>query len=206
MVIALTEQDSREINFNYPILNCSKKRGVIWGTLELSCWYDSERNELIYSELGPNHIKDSYEVRIEFNEKDSFGFPQVYEDSEIIKNFALSEGITLEDFHINKDDADSCCLGIFPEYRWSSASAFIHDKVIPFFYWQSYRRIYGKEPWKGYSHGPSGLLEAMCLPPNESPKGYNRNKPCPCGSGQKYKKCCLMRDAALRSKLAKNEN
>ena len=26
-----------------------------------------------------------------------------------------------------------------------------------------------------------------------------RNDPCPCGSGQKYKKCCLAKDEAARS-------
>lgn len=26
-----------------------------------------------------------------------------------------------------------------------------------------------------------------------------RNEPCPCGSGQKYKKCCLAKDAAAEA-------
>ena len=115
----------------------------------------------------------------------------MYEDSEIIKNFALSEGIALEDFHINKGDADSCCLGIFPEYQWQGSLAYIRDKIVPFFYWQSYRRVYGKEPWKAYKHGAEGIIMAMIMPPEEVSKGHSRNKPCPCKSGRKYKKCCI---------------
>ena len=26
-----------------------------------------------------------------------------------------------------------------------------------------------------------------------------RNEPCPCGSGKKYKKCCLAKDEAIRA-------
>ena len=30
-----------------------------------------------------------------------------------------------------------------------------------------------------------------------------RNDPCPCGSGSKYKKCCLEKDEAARAQAAK---
>ncbi|MEF3168618.1 MAG: SEC-C domain-containing protein [Deltaproteobacteria bacterium] len=31
-----------------------------------------------------------------------------------------------------------------------------------------------------------------------------RNDPCPCGSGKKYKKCCLARDEAEESERRRN--
>ena len=36
----------------------------------------------------------------------------------------------------------------------------------------------------------------VALPPQQ-----DRNEPCPCGSGSKYKRCCLERDEALRRQL-----
>lgn len=201
----LTEQDRNEISKNYPALNCSLQRRMIWGTLSFSCSYDSRTSEIIYDDSLDNYISDNYEIRIDFDQHDTFGFPKVFEDSGIIEEFAISNNIKLEDLHINKDNKNSCCLGIFPEYRWSGAVAFIKDKVIPFFYWQSYMRIYDKEPWKAYSHFNKGIVEAMCFPPKEVSKGYNRNKKCPCGSGLKYKKCCMGRDVILKAKLSAGE-
>jgi uncharacterized protein YecA (UPF0149 family) len=40
-------------------------------------------------------------------------------------------------------------------------------------------------------HGdPEGLLRPVSLPRNRGPK-VGRNDLCPCGSGRKYKRCCL---------------
>ena len=32
--------------------------------------------------------------------------------------------------------------------------------------------------------------------------GVERNAPCPCGSGKKYKKCCMTKDGPLSSRAA----
>ncbi len=201
MVIALTEHDQQALNESYPTLNCSLKRGVVWGSLSFACSLDQDTQELVYDDSSTAFINDSYEIRIDFNHADTFGFPKVYEESGFIKKFANDCGISLEDLHINKDDDDSCCLGIFPEYQWHGVSAFLRDKVIPFFFWQSYRRINGQEPWKAYSHGNAGIQEAMTLTSSQNSKGCSRNQKCPCGSGKKYKKCCMGRDAILKSKI-----
>ena len=201
MVIALTEQDQQILNKSYPSLNCSLKRSVVWGSLFFACSFDHVKQELVYDDSATDYIRDSYEIQIDFNQFDTFGFPKVYEESGTIKKFAQDNGIKLEDLHINKDDDNSCCLGIFPEYQWYGVSDYIRDKVIPFFYWQSYRRINSKEPWKGASHGNAGIREAMVLTPEQSSKGASRNIKCPCGSGRKYKKCCMSRDSILKSKL-----
>lgn len=34
--------------------------------------------------------------------------------------------------------------------------------------------------------------------------GPGRNDPCPCGSGQKYKKCCFAKDEAAKATAASN--
>jgi hypothetical protein len=121
MAIVLTKSDCLELNKKLPNLNCELSNGVIWGTLDFKCCYDFDRCELVYVETGENYIQDAYEIRIDFNESDTFGFPKIYEPSGIIKEFAEASNLKLEDLHINKDNYDSCCLGIFPEYLWTSA-------------------------------------------------------------------------------------
>lgn len=199
MVIELTEQDQRDLALNYPKLNCSLPRLIIFGTLDIDCCYESKMHEIVYDNSSGPHISDSYEIRIDFNQTDTFGFPLVFEESEFIITFAKEHNIKLEDLHINKNG--NCGLGIFPEYQWQGSLRYIQDKIIPYFYWQSYRRIYGEEPWKGYAHGKQGIKEAMTLSPREVSKGRSRNIDCPCGSGRKYKYCCMKRDVILKKEL-----
>ncbi len=56
-----------------------------------------------------------------------------------------------------------------------------------------------------YPYGASPLFEINNPPPSSSPekkKGkVGRNAPCPCGSGKKYKKCCLEKDEAANQDL-----
>ena len=37
------------------------------------------------------------------------------------------------------------------------------------------------------------------------PTKTSRNAPCPCGSGKKYKKCCLAKDEAAEASVAVSE-
>ena len=201
MAIVLTVRDQQELDLKHPTLNCSLSRKAVWGTLSFACSYDSLSKELVHENTESNYIQDNYEIRIDFNEFDTFGFPKVYEESGKILNFADRKKVKLEDLHINTHDKNSVCLGIFPEYSWDGVSRFIRDKITPFFYWQSYRRVYGTEPWEGYAHDVDGIFQAMALQPKNISKGRYRNINCPCGSGLKYKKCCMKRDILLKDKL-----
>jgi hypothetical protein len=40
---------------------------------------------------------------------------------------------------------------------------------------------------------PPALADGEKAPPKEKPQKAGRNGPCPCGSGKKYKKCCLLK-------------
>jgi hypothetical protein len=42
-------------------------------------------------------------------------------------------------------------------------------------------------------HDGSGSTIQRPLPPRREPIKIGRNEPCPCGSGKKYKFCCLMK-------------
>jgi len=47
-----------------------------------------------------------------------------------------------------------------------------------------------------HGSGPSPAVGRVALPPR-----LGRNRPCPCGSGSKYKRCCWDRDESLRREL-----
>lgn len=187
----LDDKDIKEIAETYPDLNSSIRKHRIWGTLRFACSYSSTLNQLTYSNEFENFIVDDYEIEIDFARLDSNGVPVVIERSQIVRSFAESNNLKLPDLHIYEDD--SCCLGIFPEYHWQGAVHFIQYKVIPFFYWQSFIRTFGREPWKALAHGISGIREASLyfqLNMKNAIKGRNRNQPCFCGSGKKTKHCC----------------
>jgi hypothetical protein len=182
-------------------LKCDFVKNTIQGILGFSCFYDSDSKEIVYSTNHPDLIVDEYEVLIDFNKRDIFGLPKVYELSNKIREFAESKGINSWDIHINPDN--SFCLGIFPIYKWTSAYDFIIKNVIPFFYWQSHYRIFGVKPWGELSHGNLGLLERLTVAIDSIEDSSLRNKPCLCGSNKKYKNCCLKKDRAIREFLIK---
>ena len=200
----MTVEDLLELSTAFPKLNCSPSHGMIWGTLDIDCSYDEGSQELVFNDQFENPICDCYEIRMDFNMRDTFGFPVVFEDSGKIEAFSKEAKISMGDLHLNSENS-ACCLGIYPEYQWRGATAYIQDKVIPFLYWQSYRRTFGKPPWPGYSHGIAGIQQAMTMTPAEATKGCSRNKMCPCGSNKKYKKCCMERDAILMKKLTEKK-
>ena len=200
MVCPLMIEDREEVKKCFPTLHVSFTRKCVWGTLIFGASYDSESKRFVpESEPGQvGYIEDDYEILIKFDEADSFGFPAVYEEAGCILELAKARNENCLDWHI--DNRSKLCLGIFPEYKWHGVKAYILEKVIPFLYWISYRKKYEVAPWRAYSHGSVGLKEALRFPP-EQIGGDIRNKRCPCGSGKKYKHCCLQRDAIILNVL-----
>ena len=43
----------------------------------------------------------------------------------------------------------------------------------------------------GYIHDMTKKQQAAVVQPIRTEPKFNRNEPCPCGSGKKYKKCCI---------------
>ena len=201
MAIQLTVDDAKCVSEKFPRLSTDIDGQIVTGKLGFRCWFDEEKKELVHDPTNKNTISDTYEIKIDFKEKDTWGCPKVYETGSKIKKFAGRQKIELEDLHINF--TGDCCLGIFAKHEWNGLLEFIQHEVVSFFYWQSHVRIHGEEPWKGYSHGNLGIKEAMTLNSKESTKGRNRNIDCPCGSGKKYKNCCRSRDASLEHQLLK---
>ena len=211
-MIRLTENDCELVSRYFPELNCELKNQRIWGTLKFTCHYNPSSEQLIF-EMDKESITSTYEIEINFKEK-HLKLPKTYEHSGIITAYAKKQSIKLIDLHMFSGNA--CCLGIYPEDENSSAVDFLVKRVIPFFYWQTYFRTHGKEPWTAYPHGERGyrdkyeeLIEKIEETTGNMSNntftsiGSLRNKPCKCKSGKKYKKCCLNIDNQLRAKLNK---
>ena len=197
----LTKADKRAVEEHFPGLNCEVANQRIWGTLEF-CYIYNPNDKILTPTLDHDHpeaIADDYEIEILFNGQGLFGFPEVYETSSKIEDFAASENLPIVDLHLFPDR--SCCLGIFSEYQWKSAYDFILKKVVNFFYWQSHRRIRGEEPWPCYSHTYGHIQAGQDLQARFikiSALKLGRNDLCHCGTGQKYKICCYSDDEYIK--------
>ena len=127
---------------------------------------------------------DCYEIKILLSETQN-GWPKVFETGGRIEKLAAKIGKPIIDQHVYPND-NSCCLGI--DFNTQiTLQEFILNKVYPYFVWQAYFDKYRKIPPCGeYSHGGKGFAEYK-----QDLKDIGRNDPCICGSGKKYKKCCI---------------
>ncbi|MBC6414496.1 MAG: SEC-C domain-containing protein [Chromatiales bacterium] len=133
---------------------------------------------------------------------------RVYEFEGKIKQIAKELKRKYADLHLYPNG--SCCLGIDIEKKKKSLSEFVINDVFPYFVWQAYYAKYKEIPPVGeYSHGSKGLKEAQndyestMVHPRKA--GAHRNKPCPCGSGKKYKKCCWIKDNKMSITLGESK-
>lgn len=209
-MIELSKQDCERVSQFFPQLNCEWVNQRIWGTLAFTCQYDAQNGMLRFCE-GDTSLSDSYEIVIDFRETDH-GLPKTFETSGIIESYAEQSKIDLLELHMYSDN--SCCLGIYPEDADKSAFGFLVDRVVPYFFWQSYLRVKGREPWEAYPHGNEGYIQKLkelakdiegktdkLSRTNSSGVGAFRNTLCNCGSGKKYKKCHLHEDERLWTEI-----
>ena len=144
------------------------------------------------------HSIDSYKIKIVPTPDYPYRFPHVFETSGRIP--------INNDWHIYTDDGH-CCISTFPEEILNcknglSLSNFIENHVIPFFFNQKHRELYGFF-LKERSHGIEGNIQFFietfrikdlatiikCLIFIRQRKEPNRISRCFCGSGLKYRKC-----------------
>lgn len=161
-------------------------------------------------------VEDVYSIEINFNKEDTLNkFPKVFETDKRIENLATSLKKPLKDLHINDDK--SCCVGIFSPSDRLLLYDFVIKRVYPYFVWQAYFDKYNEVPPCGEL--PHDWRQAILIRITDeenniklvnskqkgNPTGNNRNKPCPCDSGKKYKKCCLNSDKEADSKIKEGE-
>ncbi len=188
----VTDEEIVTIENHFPDLFINTDRSKILGELSFDARYDGKQLH-----LNPSKQKDGevfhgyYEIAVLLNRLNVYGLPSVFETGGKIIRFCQKNKIHPADLHLNRNG--SCCLGIFTPVESANMTlyTFIIEVVFSFFAWQAYATTYKKKaPWGEYSHAAWGFIEKN----NDillSMQTAGRNDPCPCGSGLKFKKCCL---------------
>ena len=201
----LADTDLDWLRSFFPSLAYDSEAQKVTGELSFSACYDGATKELRIELLDRNDdirnsqtfLCDVFEIEISLEpaEVDSNGWPRVREVGGRYRAIAQKCDAEVIDLHFFPDGA--CCLGIqYSQNPDLTLQSFLNRRVIPFFYRLSYTDRFGidaprKDLWGEYAHGDEGFREheremlifARCDP--------GRNASCPCGSGIKYKKCCL---------------
>ena len=188
-LIKYSTSEMNEINRHFPNLYFSE--GVVQGEIDFSVKYKlsgSKHNRYwVIEPCSPEYggIQDVYEIEIRLYEPRN-DKPKVFETGGRIKRLAEELNLQTIDLHLYPDDED-CCLGRFLPNLDETLSEFVLNKVYPYFVWQAYYSKYRKIPPVGeWSHDARGLQEF-----DTHTCKIGRNQPCPCGSGKKFKNCCL---------------
>ncbi len=204
----LSPDDVAWLNAWHPNLRFDPVEKTISGELSFCASFDKGTGQLLIEETGisaelremDTFICDAFEIIIMLNcEVEWFkGWPKTIEVGGRTESIAKKRDVVLADLHTYVDGA--CCLGFrFTPERDRTIRRFLTSLVIPHFYRLSYSDRYGIDPlWGEYAHD-TGLKQYISdLNNNIARPSKGRNKPCPCGSGFKYKKCCLAEIEAMR--------
>jgi len=153
----LNERERIWLQEKYPFLRYCKEKKTIVGTLEFRAQVDAQHPT----------IKDSYKIRMHLQGSavpivKEYGSPKI----DIIWRRFPSDQFR----HINNDG--SFCIErprVLCEFleKDGTLQGFFEKLLIPFLYYHSYLDRYGKEPWRGASHGDIGILEDYFLESGE---------------------------------------
>ena len=184
--IDLFKQEAKYINDHFPSLAYAEEENghpFIYGEIQLTD--------------AANELFDSYLIKIVPTDNYPLSFPQVFE-----KGGRMPINV---DWHVFPDG--HCCLMSIPQETLTCKKGitlvwFIEQEVIPYFYHQKHRELYGYF-LKERSHGSKGHIEffqekfnttdlsfivKMLLFMSKKKEPKNSDK-CFCGSISKYKKC-----------------
>lgn len=193
----ITDSDVEWLKLNFPNLYYDADSHKILGELDFCAVYDQESGKITIANLAEKTdflIRDVFEVEICLNDIDWNGWPKVFEVGGKYRRIAEKCEVPIIDLHIYPHNR-ACCLGLkYRDNQRLCIEDFLDELVIPFFYRLSYTDKFGidrarKDLWGEYSHGHRGEIEHFLEIMNIVRHNPDRNDPCPCGSGKKYKKC-----------------
>ena len=204
------DSDLQWLRDAFPALSYDPNAQVVSGDLDFCARYDAERDRLRIegadqdsaTQESETRLCDVFAVRIELDTvaDSAIDWPAVYEPDGRCASIAAALKIPVLDLHVNSDR--SCCLGIQVDPGPNSLERFIDDLVVPFFFRVAYAERFGiararQDLWDEHRHGTDGLRDRL---EELSAARTGRNNPCYCGSGKKYKACCLtLNEKQLRS-------
>lgn len=196
----LSDGDIAWLNKYLPNLLYDPQLQQISGELGFCAAFDKQTGKLEvggtpYNRDLPTFICDAFEIRIDLLCLDRNGWPKVYETGGRYLGISDTMRIPVIDLHFYSDG--SCCLGLnYAPPGKLNLEAYVYNLLIPFLYRLAYTDKFGliaarSDLWGEYSHGDAGHLEHRFDVGIIAYARPGRNQPCPCGSGQKYKRCHL---------------
>ncbi len=159
----LSDAELQWMNNNYPDLYYDQGKDIIIGELSFKVYYSDDDNKFVINpdDSYKNIIGDVYEIEIDFSQKKLL--PSVKETGGKIEKIKVKLGLpNIGELHVNPKGTLCLCVKTEEQIKMPKGfnlSDFFNNLLIPFFYYQSYYEKYGKEPWKGFSHGELGVLE-----------------------------------------------
>ena len=200
VAMRLSEADIASMRAGFPGLDYDPATHSIAGILAFSAAYNDASGKVRIGRQDSDaerasFLSDAFSIRIDLGETDANGWPPVYETGGRYRKVADREGVDFADLHFYPDG--QCCLGIqYAPDRRLTVDALIDGLLVPFFYRLSYTDRYGLESarrdlWGEYAHGDEGYREYERDMLAIAARNPGRNDPCPCGSGRKYKRCCI---------------
>ncbi|MDE2938914.1 MAG: SEC-C metal-binding domain-containing protein [Chloroflexota bacterium] len=192
---------------NFPELAYAPADQRICGELRFCAAFDRSTGQLKLGDTGEHReigtfLCDRFKVRIDLGRLGNNGWPTVFEVGGRRFDIAEESQCAMVDLHFFEDGA--CCLSLkYAREKDLTLQRFILELVIPFFYRLAYTDRYGlsaakDDLWGEYPHGVAGEIEyqdeILQLVGNKP----GRNRPCPCGSGLKYKRCHLAEVEAVK--------
>lgn len=200
--VRLAESDINRLKTSFPNLLYDPEMQRVVGELDFCAAFNKESGQLEFgSDLdvasSGTYLCDVFEIelRLDFESIQDNGWPTVYETGGKYVRIAQENNAEPIDLHFFEDG--SCCLGIrYAREKNLTLERFLHKLVIPFLYRLSYTDQYGikaaqTDLWGELSHGGRGHREHVEEMLHFAQRSLGRNDPCPCGSGVKFKKCCL---------------
>jgi hypothetical protein len=143
------------------------KGNIISGNLKFVVYFSKRNKEykLLKWETKAQEsnflIRDSYQIEIDLSPEKNIYREVTNSDERILKR-AIAKGVPSSDLHVydNGTYKNKICLwGYLDEDKNINFREFLCDKVVPFFYDQSFHEKYGTWPRGEYSHGYLGILE-----------------------------------------------
>lgn len=198
----ILESDITWLKATFPNLRYNAEAQRIAGELDFCAAFNKRSGRMQFGSDPTartlyTYICDVFEIEIHLDPGSiqENGWPKVYEVGGRHIRIAEKNKVEPIDLHFYADGA--CCLGIrYAREKNLTIERFLYQWVIPFLYRLSYTDSYGLEAartdlWGEYSHGDQGLVEHIEEMLRFARSGLGQDSPCPCGSGVKFKKCCL---------------
>ncbi len=146
-----SEDELNWVKVEYPFLQVRKEGTLLRGLLVFSAEYEDRNKKTL-------KLQDEYNVEIRI---DIDNMPHVWEKGKRLQTHADELKKPLVDMHVW---AEKICMATVPMMKAIYADdptikGIFHNLIIRYFYYHTYWKQKGVEPWDGLKHGDAGIIE-----------------------------------------------